>query len=32
MSKAAQDQATTPIDIATAAAGGLYDAANEKDA
>src|SRR6516225_8932705 len=35
MSKAAQDQANTPIepiDIATAAAGGLYDASNEKDA
>src|ERR1700757_2542915 len=32
MSKAAQDQANTPIDIASAAAGGLYDASNEKDA
>jgi len=32
MSKAAQDQASTPIDIASAAAGGLYDASNEKDA
>src|ERR1700761_2874390 len=32
MSKAEQDQANSLIDIATAAAGGLYDAANEKDA
>src|SRR6201991_3152893 len=32
MSKADHDQANTPIDVAAAAAGGLYDASNEKDA
>src|ERR1700761_9183521 len=32
MSTADQDQSTSMIDIAAAAAGGLYDASNEKDA